>query len=174
MIFRLANFNQNLPKWQRYSKLHNASEGVARRSFPPPTGRRRQEKELHAATRFLVVRHPFERIISAYKASTHARVLPIRYTCAVRPHLLMRSSAASTHAQLNLMYKCAVRPHVCIYSSASCTPKNSCTWPQCVGSNATVLTCTWGLSDDYNVLYIVHTLALSDKEYTNIVSNEVH
>ena len=43
-----------------------------------------------------------------------------------------------------------------------------------MGSNATVLTCTWGLSYDYNVLYIVHTLALSDKEYTNIVSNEVH
>jgi hypothetical protein len=64
---RLANFNENLPKWQRYSKLHNASEGVARRSFPPPTGKKRQQKELQAATRFLVVRHPFERIISAYK-----------------------------------------------------------------------------------------------------------
>ena len=29
-FLRLSGFNQNLPKWQRYSKLHGASEGKSR------------------------------------------------------------------------------------------------------------------------------------------------
>jgi hypothetical protein len=73
-LYRLANFNENLPKWQRFSKLHNASEGVARRAFPPPPGHKRQLQELAASTRFLVVRHPFLRIVSAYKAGGEYKV----------------------------------------------------------------------------------------------------
>jgi len=35
--------------------------------FPAPKSRKAQQEELKAATKFLVVRHPFDRIISAYK-----------------------------------------------------------------------------------------------------------
>jgi len=66
-FLRLSGFNSDLPKWQRFSKLHNASEGVSRKMFPPPKGKKKQEKELNRSTKFLVVRHPFDRIISAYK-----------------------------------------------------------------------------------------------------------
>merc|ERR1711935_104143 len=66
-FLRLKDFNSDLPKWQRFSKLYNASEGTARKMFPAPKSRKAQQEELKAATKFLVVRHPFDRIISAYK-----------------------------------------------------------------------------------------------------------
>jgi len=66
-FLRLKGFNSDLPKWQRYSKLHNASESVSRKQFPPPKGKKKQLKALKESTKFLVVRHPFDRIVSAYK-----------------------------------------------------------------------------------------------------------
>ena len=65
-FLRLSNFNSDLPRWQRFSKLHNASESVARSLFPPPRGRKQQRAALAVSTKFLVVRHPFDRILSAY------------------------------------------------------------------------------------------------------------
>jgi len=65
-FLRLSKFNQDLPKWQRFSKLHGASESVSRGLFPPPEKRSEQKKVLKESTKFLVVRHPFDRIISAY------------------------------------------------------------------------------------------------------------
>ena len=66
-FLRLSSFNSDLPKWQRFSKLHNASESVSRKLFPPPKGKKKQLKALKDSTKFLVVRHPFDRIVSAYK-----------------------------------------------------------------------------------------------------------
>jgi len=66
-FLRLKDFNSDLPKWQRFSKLYNASEGTARKSFPAPKKKRQQRDELKVATKFLVVRHPFDRIVSAFK-----------------------------------------------------------------------------------------------------------
>lgn len=66
-FLRLSSFNSDMPKWQRFSKQHNASESTARKMFPPPKGKRKQRDELARSTKFLVVRHPFDRIISAYK-----------------------------------------------------------------------------------------------------------
>jgi len=66
-FLRLSSFNSNLPKWQRYSKQHDASESTARKMFPAPKGEKQQKKELSRSTKFLVVRHPFDRIVSAYK-----------------------------------------------------------------------------------------------------------
>jgi len=66
-FLRLSGFNSDLPKWQRFSKLHNASESVSRKMFPPPKGKKKQMETLKSSTKFLVVRHPFDRIISAYK-----------------------------------------------------------------------------------------------------------
>jgi len=66
-FLRLSQFNNDLPKWQRFSKIYNASESVARKMFPPPKGKKEQKKELSQSTKFLVVRHPFDRIISAFK-----------------------------------------------------------------------------------------------------------
>jgi len=66
-FLRLNKFNQDLPKWQRFSKLHGASESKARKMFPPPSvSKKEQKKILKGSTKFLVVRHPFDRIISAY------------------------------------------------------------------------------------------------------------
>ena len=66
-FLRLSQFNQDLPKWQRFSKLHGASESTSRGLFPPPdVSRAKQKKLLKKSTKFLVVRHPFDRIISAY------------------------------------------------------------------------------------------------------------
>ena len=65
-FLRLANYNEDLPKWQRFSKLHGASESVSRGMFPPPKSRKLQKQLLKESTKFLVVRHPFDRIISAY------------------------------------------------------------------------------------------------------------
>ena len=65
-FLRLSGFNSDLPKWQRFSKLHGASESASRALFPPPAGVRKQKKLLGEMTKFLVVRHPFDRIISAY------------------------------------------------------------------------------------------------------------
>jgi len=66
-FLRLSSFNSDLPKWQRFSKLHNASESVSRKLFPPPKGKKKQMEQLRASTKFLVVRHPFDRIMSAFK-----------------------------------------------------------------------------------------------------------
>jgi len=66
-FLRLSSFNSDLPKWQRFSKLHNASESVSRKLFPPPKGKKKQLKTLNESTKFIVVRHPFDRIMSAYK-----------------------------------------------------------------------------------------------------------
>jgi len=66
-FLRLSSFNSDLPKWQRFSKLHNASESVSRKLFPPPKGKKKQLKTLDESTKFIVVRHPFDRIMSAYK-----------------------------------------------------------------------------------------------------------
>jgi len=65
-FLRLAKYNEDLPKWQRFSKLHGASESVSRGMFPPPKSRKLQKQLLKESTKFLVVRHPFDRIISAY------------------------------------------------------------------------------------------------------------
>ena len=65
-FLRLAKYNEDLPKWQRFSKLHGASESVSRGMFPPPKSRKLQKKLLKESTKFLVVRHPFDRIISAF------------------------------------------------------------------------------------------------------------
>ena len=65
-FLRLSKFNDDLPKWQRFSKLHGASESTSRKLFPPPTGKTKQKKLLKTMTKFLVVRHPFDRIVSAY------------------------------------------------------------------------------------------------------------
>merc|ERR1719361_2330461 len=45
-FLRLSKFNQDLPKWQRFSKLHGASESVSRGLFPPPEKRSIQKKVL--------------------------------------------------------------------------------------------------------------------------------
>eukprot|EP00090_Calanus_glacialis_P034886 TRINITY_DN5916_c0_g1_i1.p1 TRINITY_DN5916_c0_g1~~TRINITY_DN5916_c0_g1_i1.p1 ORF type:complete len:411 (-),score=111.14 TRINITY_DN5916_c0_g1_i1:141-1373(-) len=66
-FLRLSSFNSDLPKWQRFSKLHNASESVSRKLFPPPKGKKKQLATLKDSTKFLVVRHPFDRIMSAFK-----------------------------------------------------------------------------------------------------------
>jgi len=66
-FLRLSSFNSQMPKWQRFSKQYNASESTARKMFPPPKGKRKQREELSRSAKFLVVRHPFDRIISAYK-----------------------------------------------------------------------------------------------------------
>ena len=61
-FLRLSKFNSDLPKWQRFSKLHGASESTSRALFPAPAGGvARQKKMLKEMTKFLVVRHPFER-----------------------------------------------------------------------------------------------------------------
>ena len=65
-FLRLSKFNEDLPKWQRFSKLHGASESASRKLFPPPAGKTKQKKLLKTMTKFLVVRHPFDRIVSAY------------------------------------------------------------------------------------------------------------
>ena len=65
-FLRLSKFNEDLPKWQRFSKLHGASESTSRKLFPPPAGKAKQMKLLKTMTKFMVVRHPFDRIISAY------------------------------------------------------------------------------------------------------------
>lgn len=72
-FLRLSSFNSNLPKWQRYSKQHDASESTARKMFPAPNGEKKQKKELARSTKFLVVRHPFDRIVSAYKGKISRR-----------------------------------------------------------------------------------------------------
>merc|ERR1712032_665425 len=72
-FLRLSSFNSNLPKWQRYSKQHDASESTARKMFPAPKGEKQQKQELSRSTKFLVVRHPFDRIVSAYKGKISRR-----------------------------------------------------------------------------------------------------
>jgi len=59
--------------WQRYSKQHDASESTARKMFPAPKGEKQQKLELSRSTKFLVVRHPFDRIVSAYKGKISRR-----------------------------------------------------------------------------------------------------
>jgi len=66
-FLRLSSFNSDLPKWQRFAKQRGASESTARKMFPPPKGKKKQQQELDRSTKFLVVRHPFDRIVSAYK-----------------------------------------------------------------------------------------------------------
>ena len=79
-FLRLAKYNEDLPKWQRFSKLHGASESVSRGMFPPPKSRKLQKKLLKESTKFLVVRHYIcfnfileEKCVTKYLVPNHTK-----------------------------------------------------------------------------------------------------
>ena len=59
-------FNMDLPESKRWLKEFGARENEAFRKYPVPETERERKKALESATKFLVVRHPLDRLVSSY------------------------------------------------------------------------------------------------------------
>ena len=59
-------FNADLPESKRWLKEFGARENEAFRKYPVPETEKLRKKALESATKFLVVRHPMDRLVSSY------------------------------------------------------------------------------------------------------------
>ena len=59
-------FNADLPESKRWLKEYGARENEAFRKYPVPETEKERRKALESATKFLVVRHPLDRLVSSY------------------------------------------------------------------------------------------------------------
>ena len=59
-------FNADLPESKRWLKEYGARENEAFRKYPVPPTEKERRKALETATKFLVVRHPVDRLVSSY------------------------------------------------------------------------------------------------------------
>merc|ERR1712110_1298140 len=59
-------FNSDLPESKRWLKEYGARENEAFRKYPVPSREDDRQKALDNATKFLVVRHPLDRLVSSY------------------------------------------------------------------------------------------------------------
>ena len=59
-------FNADLPESKRWLKEFGARENEAFRKYPVPETEKLRRKALDSATKFLVVRHPMDRLVSSY------------------------------------------------------------------------------------------------------------
>ena len=59
-------FNADLPESKRWLKEYGARENEAFRKYPVPSSERERRRALETATKFLVVRHPVDRLVSSY------------------------------------------------------------------------------------------------------------
>jgi len=59
-------FNSDLPESKRWLKEYGARENEAFRKYPVPSKEADRRKALDNATKFLVVRHPLDRLVSSY------------------------------------------------------------------------------------------------------------
>jgi len=60
------SFNADLPESKRWLKEFGARENEAFRKYPVPGTERERRRALDTATKFLVVRHPMDRLVSSY------------------------------------------------------------------------------------------------------------
>lgn len=60
------DFNNDLPESKRWLKEYGARENEAFRKYPVPKLEKSRKKALEKATKFLVVRHPMDRLVSSY------------------------------------------------------------------------------------------------------------
>lgn len=60
------SFNSDLPESKRWLKEYGARENEAFRKYPVPATEAERQKALSKATKFLVVRHPLDRLVSSY------------------------------------------------------------------------------------------------------------
>jgi len=60
------NFNSDLPESKRWLKEYGARENEAFRKYPVPKTEGERRDALVKATKFLVVRHPMDRLVSSY------------------------------------------------------------------------------------------------------------
>ena len=59
-------FNADLPESKRWLKEYGARENEAFRKYPVPPTEKERRRALESATKFLVVRHPVDRLVSSY------------------------------------------------------------------------------------------------------------
>ena len=59
-------FNADLPESKKWLKEYGARENEAFRKYPVPETEKDRRKALESATKFLVVRHPVDRLVSSY------------------------------------------------------------------------------------------------------------
>lgn len=59
-------FNADLPESKRWLKEYGARENEAFRKYPVPASEKERRRALETATKFLVVRHPVDRLVSSY------------------------------------------------------------------------------------------------------------
>ena len=60
------SFNADLPESKRWLKEFGARENEAFRKYPVPGTEKERRRALDTATKFLVVRHPMDRLVSSY------------------------------------------------------------------------------------------------------------
>lgn len=60
------SFNSDLPESKRWLKEYGARENEAFRKYPVPKTEKERRKALDSSTKFLVVRHPLDRLVSSY------------------------------------------------------------------------------------------------------------
>jgi len=61
-----TSFNADLPESKRWLKEYGARENEAFRMYPVPKTEKERRKALESSTKFLVVRHPMDRLVSSY------------------------------------------------------------------------------------------------------------
>lgn len=61
-----TKFNADLPESKRWLKEYGARENEAFRMYPVPKTEKLRRKALESSTKFLVVRHPMDRLVSSY------------------------------------------------------------------------------------------------------------
>ena len=61
-----SSFNSDLPESKRWLKEYGARENEAFRKYPVPKTEEERRTALVEATKFLVVRHPLDRLVSSY------------------------------------------------------------------------------------------------------------
>merc|ERR1719273_2350939 len=59
-------FNSDLPESKRWLKEYGARENEAFRKYPVPKTEYERRMALQESTKFLVVRHPLDRLVSSY------------------------------------------------------------------------------------------------------------
>ena len=59
-------FNADLPESKRWLKEYGARENEAFRKYPVPASEKERRRALETSTKFLVVRHPVDRLVSSY------------------------------------------------------------------------------------------------------------